>query len=499
MTTVNKLPDFMVSDDDEFDPYEQASFAISFMEAQRLLNLLSKTRADDPDKALRVGMALKPYGKDGLLLWEAWLKQSAKYEPGFCAQKWPTLSKAWRDAEGITPNSLSQWAQADGYIPFVRPCPKNAKPSDYEKALAALGYKFSLNEMNDEISVNGVRLTDPLEARIINSLAEHGYKSEQIARRCMMAMGLDNQFHPIRDYLKSIKWDGVDHIGQLATFFHDKDGIFPVLLRRWLIGAVGRILRPDKAIQNPVLVLDGPQGIGKSQFTWWLGSPLPAYYLQSSITAGDKDSLIRLCSTFVWELGELGATFRRSDIESLKQFISMLWVKVRAAYGRRDMHKPATASFIGTINNVAGFLADPTGNRRYRSCTLTSIDWDYDKHINVNQVWAEAVALFLMGETNELDSATQAIANKINQNYEVDEPLAYAIYSLFNVDPKQTNMTIPTAEIIKALRNNNDVVGGDDRLIGQRIASVLVKAGCEYGRIYINKQQVRGWKGVWKI
>lgn len=491
------LPDFMVANSN-YDAFDQASHATNLAAASSALNMLSKARANDYDQWLKVGMALYSLGHDGLLLWDTWSKQSTNYEPGICAQKWGAFTTERISAEGITFFSLLDWVQADGYIPFVRPCPKHAKPSDYKKVLTALGYRFTLNEMNDEISINGARMTDPLEARIINSLAEYGYKSEQIVRRCILELGLDNQFHPIREYLNSLAWDGVDRISQLALFFQDKDDIFPILLRKWLIGAVARILKPLAGIQNPVLVLDGPQGIGKSRFAWWLGSPLPAYYLQSAITAGDKDSLIRLCSTFVWELSELGATFRRSDLESLKAFITMPVVQVRAPYGRRDMHKPPTASFIGTINNVAGFLADPTGNRRYHSCTLTSIDWDYDKQININQIWAQAVALFNCGEAPELDKAIQDKVNAINGRYEVDDPIAYSLYKAFNIDPNQKLQSTPTAEIIKELRATGDIIGGDDRQIGARISNVLVKAGCEYGKFYVGKHQVRGWKGIWK-
>jgi len=160
------------------------------------------------------------------------------------------------------------------------------------------------------------------------------------------------------------------------------------------------------------------------------------------------------------------------------------------------MHKPPTASFIGTINNVAGFLADPTGNRRYRACTLKSIDWDYDKSINVNNVWAQAVALFLSGETNDLDNTTQATINKTNEKYEIDDPLAFSIFKVFNVDYKDPRYT-PTAVIIKELRERKDVIGGNDKQIAMQIAGVLIKAKCKRIVIRINGQQVRAWKGVW--
>jgi hypothetical protein len=481
------------------------SLADDFELASRALNALSKDRADDYDQWLEVGMSLYKLGQAGLILWDTWSKQSAKYEPGICAQKWATITPAEMDARKISFGSLIYWAETDGCAPFVRPCPKDARPSDYKKALLSLGYKFTLNEMNDEVHVNGTRMTDLFWSKVMNSLRENKYKAENYATDSANELALDNQFHPIKDYLNSIDWMGMqengqfkgfDFIGQLASYVKDKDDIFPLLLRKWLIGAVARILGPRPGEQHPMLVFDGPQGIGKSRFVWWLGTPLPAFYLQSAIITDDKDFLIRLCSTWVWEVEELGATFRKSDLESLKSFLSREVVKVRVPYGKRDIIKPATASFIGTINNSGGFLADPTGNRRFRVCSLTSIDWDYDRTVDVNQVWAQAVALYRSGESYMLDRADQERINEVNSAYEVDDPIAYSIIKAFNVDPSQAEAYTPSAVIIKTLRTSGDLVGGTDHAAAQRITAVLSKLGCAQIRVRENGQQIRAWRGV---
>jgi hypothetical protein len=466
--------------------------------ASQALNKLSKDRADDGDQWLQVGMSLRPLGQDGLLLWDTWSKQSFKYQPGVCAQKWITFTPARVNAEGITFDNLLQWAQADNQIPFVQPCPRGAKPSDYERAYDQLGYKFTLNEMNDAVFLNGTRLTDPIEAKINNSMREHGYKIDAYLKDTRLQMAYENRFHPIRDYLTGLSWDGKDHIGELASYFHDKHDVFPILLRKFLIGAVARVLRPNDGIQNPMLVLDGPQNTGKSYFAWWLCSPIPAYFLDSAIAPGEKDNMIRACSYFIWEVSELGATTRRADLEALKAFITQRTVTVRVPYGKHDIQKPPTASFIGTINNVAGFLSDPTGHRRYRTCTLKGIDWTYSKAVNIDNVWAQAVELCLSGETNELDKATQAKVNQINAGYEIDDPLEYIIFKNYNVDPQKTGFCTPTAEIIKELRSAGEIIDGNDRQLEMRISAILVRAGCEKTTTTINGRRVRAWVGVWK-
>jgi hypothetical protein len=516
-TEIEELPDWILSKLDghprNAEVTETTSIQASDPEtaadnlrvAMSALNALKKERADNYQEWLEVGMSLYSLGQEGLVAWDTWSKQSEKYEPGTCAQKWATFTPALQTANKITFGSLIHWAEEDGCAPFIRPAPKKTKPSHYEKALTAFGYGFSVNDMNDMIYINGNRMSDLLMAKIMTDLREHEYKSREVAMDAISSMALEHKFHPIKDYLNSLNWEGyysgstwtgVDHIGNLCDYIHDKDGVFPHFIRKFLIGAVGRVLGSRPGQQHPMLVLDGPQGIGKSRLVWWLGSPLPAFYIQNAINTSDKDFLISLCSKWIWEVEELGATLRRSDIESLKAFLSKETINVRKPYGHDEIVKPATASFIGTINSSGGFLADPTGNRRFRVCTLTSIDWDYDKFIDVNQVWAQAVALFKGGETWELPREVEEQMKEINSRYEVDDPIQFDIVDNFNVKPEDHGRVTATAQIIHELRIKGLIVGGSDQQIAVRIANVLQKLGCEKANIRVNGHSTRVWRGV---
>ena len=484
------------------DPEEAAD---NLKVAISALNALKKERADNYQQWLEIGMSLYSLGQHGLIAWDSWSKQSEKYEPGACAQKWATFTPALQTANKISFSSLIHWAEEDGCAPFIRQAPRKTKPSHYRKAFEAFGYEFSVNDMNDMIYINGNRMSDLLMSKIMTDLREHDYKSKEVAVDAMSSMALEHKFHPIRDYLNILKWDGyykgqtwkgVDQIGNLCGYIKDKDGVFPYIFRKWLIGAVGRVLGSRPGQQHPMLVLDGPQGIGKSRLVWWLGSPLPAFYIQNSINTNDKDFLILLCSKWVWEVEELGATLRRSDIESLKAFLSKEIINVRKPYGHDEIVKPATASFIGTINSSGGFLADPTGNRRFCVCTLTSIDWDYGKFIDVNQVWAQAVALFKGGETWELDLEIEKRMIEINSRYEVDDPIQFDIINRFNVKPEEHGKYTATAQIIHLLREEKAIGSGSDQQIAVRIANVLQKLGCEKANIRVNGHGTRVWRGV---
>ena len=472
----------------------------ALINASKALNALKPGRAEDYQNWLHVGMSLYELGDDGLIMWDTWSKQAPdKYAPGTCAQKWKTFNKELTAANQITLGSLYHWAKEDGGEKYIKTAKKGASPAEYAQAMEDLGFTFTLNDMNDLVYVNGQPISDILSAVIEYQLRSKNYRSEKDTKITIYKTAYDKKFHPIRDYIDGLILDGSqDHIKNLASFFQDRDGIFESVLRKWLIGAVGRIMGDRPGQQHPMMVLDGPQGIGKSRFVWWLGSPLPAFYIQSSINTEDKDFLINLCSRFIWEVEELGATLRKSDIESLKAFLSKEIVNVRKPYGHDAITKPATASFIGTINNSGGFLADPTGSRRFRVCTLTHVDWGYEGAVDINQIWAQARELYAAGERWTLGADEEKKMREINSRYDVDDPIQFDIIDTFNVNPLETDKYTATAQIIHKLRTTGKIVGGNDNQIAQRISNVLTRIGCERSQRRINGQSARLWVGVWE-
>lgn len=456
------------------------------------VNQLKKERADNYENWLNVGMVLHSLGDEYLPIWDSWSKQSSKYEPSVCAQKWTTFT----GSGDLTVSSLYYWAEQDSKGVYVRPASKGAKPSAYSFALHSMGYIFSMNSMNDRVYVNGQLISDGLSSLIITKLRESDYKSNDIAEDVYIAEAYQNQFHPIEDYLTSLTWDGKDHISDMCSYFQDKDGIFSLYIRKWLVGAVTKILGKRKGEQNPMLVLDGKQGIGKSRFSWWLCSGIPQYYKTSPIYPDNKDHVIDSVSHFIWEVEELGSTIRRADREALKAFITRENASFRPPYGKYEISKPVTCNYIGTINNESGFLSDPTGNRRFRVCTIQSIDWNYSKNIDVNQIWAQAVHLFNAGETSNLSTEENQKMSEINSRYEVEDIIGYYINELYEVDSENKNWFYPSAKIIEDIKTKNLPIHDSDINLNRRVGAVLTKFGCENRQKKINNKPMRGWIGV---
>lgn len=344
---------------------------------------------------------------------------------------------------------LQQWLQQQS-------ANKKRKTASYLKALQNLGYSFRYNVCTHTIEVNSRPMTDPVAAEIRGKLRDIGIYETNIAEDAYIADAWAHRYHPVREYLTSLKFQGGDPITELAEHFDDEHIVFGAWLRRWLIGACARIMAGE---QNRMLVLDGKQGLGKDHFAKWLASPLPEYFYEGPIMPDDKDHRLRLLSCWVWDVNELGSTTRRSDREALKAFLTIQAVRERKAYGRYDVQGQSITSFIGTVNNENGVLNDPTGHRRFMIAHLKNIDWGYTK-IDVDQVWAQAFDLYLSGETGRLEGDELIRANEINEQYQIVDLVEETLKELFAIDPNDQTNWLSTFEIMEILKaDNNGSIG----------------------------------------
>lgn len=350
-------------------------------------------------------------------------------------------------------------------------------------ALASAGYQFRLNLLVDEIEVGGELMTDVMRAQIRTTLRDMGIGPIGAVDDTIVTEAAAHAYHPIREYLDSLAWDGVARFEALAACLNGTDApmryadgrsrpLIELYLTRWLIGAVAKVY---EQAQNMMLVFVGPQGAGKSTFARWLAGRMGGqYFIEAPINVADKDTDVRLMSAWIWEVGELDATTRKQDVAALKDFITRKIVTVRKSYGRHDLRKPALASLLGTVNDGDGFLNDTTGNRRFLVVNIGQIDLAYQQ-IDMDQVWAEACARYRAGEAWRLDSEESAYQHAVNRQHEVEDPIDGWLDRYFWVDPSDTiGMTI--ADIIDVLRAR-DVPINADRAWATRIGAALRKRG----------------------
>lgn len=208
-----------------------------------------------------------------------------------------------------------------------------------------------------------------------------------------------NSFHPIKDYLNSLKWDGKERVNTLFIYYlgANECDYIKQITRKVLAAAVARIFEPGiKFDYVPVIV--GKQGQGKSTLIKKLGKQ---WYSDSFGTVIGKEAFEQLHGVWIMEMGEL-AGLKKAEMEPIKHFISKQEDRYRVAYGKRTEEFPRQCVFFGTTNDQ-DFLRDPTGNRRfwpvqtYVTNPIKSIFNDLDDN-EIDQIWAEAVQLYRSGE-----------------------------------------------------------------------------------------------------
>lgn len=218
----------------------------------------------------------------------------------------------------------------------------------------------------------------------------------------------DETFHPVREYLDALVWDNTLRLNSwLATYL--AAGARPEYLtavgRKFLVSAVARIFKPGCQVDH-ILVLESPQGYGKSSVARLLGIQ-PDWFTDNVPDIHSKDAALQLCGRWIVELAELAA-MRRAEVEGVKAFISRPVDVFRPPYGRRAISVPRQSVFIATTNET-NYLRDVTGNRRFWPVKCGRIDLNALAR-DRDQLWAEAVECFRLAETWHLDQSQTSLA-----------------------------------------------------------------------------------------
>ena len=208
----------------------------------------------------------------------------------------------------------------------------------------------------------------------------------------------DRLYHPIKEYFSGLAWDGTKRIDTLLIdYFGAEDTPYTrAVIRKTLVAAVARIYEPGIKFDS-ILVLNGPQGMGKSTFFALLGRQWFSDSLSIS-DMRDKTAAEKLLGNWILEISEMSG-IRKTEVEVVKSFVTRQDDKFRQAYGVNVESHPRKCVIVGSTNSEGGFLRDVTGNRRFWPVHVPGTGkfhpWELDC---VDQVWAEAIHLYKEGE-----------------------------------------------------------------------------------------------------
>src|SRR5690554_6626492 len=239
----------------------------------------------------------------------------------------------------------------------------------------------------------------------------------------------ENQYNPVRTWVESRPWDGVDRLQQLMgtvkARLEDKNPnvkwLKEQLMKRWMISAIVGAFNPDGVSAHGILVFQGAQYLGKTKwFKTLVPSELDLIKDGMLLRPDDKDSVKQVTSFWLVELGELDSTFRRSDIAALKAFITNDKDVIRRPYAKRESHYVRRTVFFGSVN-PREFLHDNTGNRRYWTIECEELDHSHD--IDMHQCWAQVLDLWRGGEGHFLTPREMDALNEHNQEFTAADPI----------------------------------------------------------------------------
>jgi len=288
-------------------------------------------------------------------------------------------------------------------------------------------------------------------------------------------VALDHSWHPIRDFLNSLNWDGEPRLDRwlVSTGGAEDCSYVRNASAKTMIGAVARVYEPGCKLDT-VLVLEGSQGTRKT--TTIRALAMEDQWFQESIGDIDsKDAVLQMSGSWLVAFDELTA-YGRSSQEKLKQFFSAQSDKIRPPYGRSVRLYPRQTAYFATTNRDE-YLNDPTGSRRFWPVKLRKkIDFDWVVENRV-QLWAEAVARYKAGERWYMDGDEEVSSAEEAQSLRQDVDVwDNSVSAMLQKRLAQDSEGFVTAEEIFAVALSTPINAVSKRE-HRRLVSILTRHG----------------------
>lgn len=285
-----------------------------------------------------------------------------------------------------------------------------------------------------------------------------------------------NAFHPVRDYLDGLTWDGVPRLDRwLVEYGGAEDCEYTrAVAALVLIAAVRRVRRPGVKFDE-MLVLESPQGTNKSSALEAL-CPDPNWFSDDlPLNVGSKEVIEKTSGKWILEAAELSG-MKKTDVEHIKAFLSRQKDKARLAYGRLPLERPRHFIAVGTTNSDQ-YLKDATGNRRFWPVKVRNFDLER-LVADRDQLWAEAAQREAQGAPIRLEPRLWPHAAVEQDQRRIEDPWESVVAEVLG----DIKGKLPTTEVWP-------IVGKED--VSKRTSADMQRLGEVMKRLGFTRRQLR--------
>ena len=256
---------------------------------------------------------------------------------------------------------------------------------------------------------------------------------------------LAREYNPVAEWIDSKPWDGTSRLQTfLDSIVSTNEELKDMLMKKWLISCVACVYEKNGVELEGILVLQGAQGLGKTLWFKRLCDYDKGWLLEgATLNPSDKDSVKRAVSHWIVELGEIESTFKKSDIDQLKAFVTARTDELRLPYDRAFTTYQRRTAFYASVN-AKEFLTDTSGNRRFWTISVKDINVNHG--VDMQQLWAEVKeTLYVEGQKNwYLSPDEREMLQESNELYRTQssvEDLLLQYVKFDSLDPKPVQMT----------------------------------------------------------
>ena len=271
-----------------------------------------------------------------------------------------------------------------------------------------------LNELSERIDIlknlgwhrEDTTLTDT-DMAYITLYIEQNYSisNQKSIETAIRSVANETRYHPIRDILNCLVWDGVPRVENMLTHFFgaDKTELITETMKLFMLGAVCRVFYPGCKFETSLCIV-GDQGAGKSTFFKFLAIR-DEFFCDDLKNLSDDKIAARLQGHWIMEMPEMLAALNAKLVEVIKSFISREKDNYRTPYDKHARDRKRQCVFGGTSNKLEILPMDKSGNRRIipvethmEKAEVHILDNEEESRAYILQAWAEIMEIFRSGD-----------------------------------------------------------------------------------------------------